>query len=142
MGLYAVEQDLIDWIGETNLREISNIDNESNDINSIRVDKAIARGQAKINNKFRTGFYAIPFAFGDDDAREQVTEWNVVLAVVWLWRGRRINSPNNTKKSKANAFEDNEKRVKNEMNSVLAGSTRLNATSVEDDHPTAPVVVF
>lgn len=141
MGLYAVEQDLIDWIGDTNLREISNIDNESNDINSSRVNVAIARGQAMINNKFRTGFYAIPFGFSDDDAREQVKEWNVVLAVVWLWRGRRINSPNNTKKSKANVFEDNEKRIRGEMNSVLAGATRLNATTVEDDHPTAPVFV-
>jgi len=142
MGLYAAKQDLIDWIGEKNLTEISVVDNDSNEPNDGRIDVAIARGQATINNKFRTGFYAIPFSFSDEDSIQQVREWNVVLAVVWLWRARRINSPNNTKKAKANFFEDNEKRVRAEMASVLAGATRLNAATVEDDHPTAPVVVF
>lgn len=142
MGLYAVKQDLIDWIGERNLTEISVIDNDTNEPNNDRIDVAIARGESKINNKFRTGFYAIPFQLNDEDAIQQVREWNVVLAINWLWRARRVNSPSNKKKSKANVFEDNEKRVLREMDSFLYGGSRLNAGTVEDDHPTAPVVVF
>ncbi|KKN74306.1 hypothetical protein LCGC14_0392450 [marine sediment metagenome] len=142
MGQYAVEKDLTDAYGTINIRDWSNRDNQSTSIDTATVDVAVRRGESEINNQFRRGIYAIPFSFSDTDAQETVKEWNVVLAVWWLFKFRKVNSQNNPKEPRTNFLKDDVARVRAEMKDYLSGQLRrLNAAFVEDDHPTAPVFV-
>ena len=141
MGLYAVQQNLEDAYGTINIRDWSRRDNKSLEIDADVVNDALDFSDQQIHGRFRDGVYVLPFAFEDTQSKLAVQEWSVVLATWWLFKFRKVNSPNNPKTPKTNELVNNKKQVEDEMRDYVSGNRRLRAAFQDQDTPTAPVFV-
>ncbi len=127
MGTYASLSDVQDQFGTANVAAWSDL--SANDtLDTDRVDRAIARAEARVNDRFRGSKWTMPFA----PVPSAVQSWAAVLAGVLLYRHRGIRDTDAEERIAAL-----EERVESEMNQVLSGTATLDA----DTLPRAPFVV-
>ncbi len=145
MALYSSKAALIDAYGAVNILAWAKRDQTITDINDpaidATIDEALDKSDGDINGQFRDGHYAVPLSLNDAPSQATVRDWSTVLAVWWLFKFRKVNSPNNPKTPESNKIFNDKNRVMMEMKNYISGSMRLNATVARDDQPTAPVAL-
>jgi len=145
MALYASKDDMVTAYGAVNILAWAKRDQNITDIDDPAINStinvALDKSDGDINGQFRDGHYAVPLSLNDTPSQATVKDWSTVLAVWWLYKFRKVNSPNNPKTPESNKIFNDKKRVIMEMKNYISGSMRLNATVARDDQPTAPVAL-
>jgi len=127
MGTYCDLSDVQDQFGTANVAAWSDL--SANDtLDTDRVDRAIARAEARIDDRFRGSKWTVPFA----PVPSAVQSWAAVLAGVFLYRHRGIRDTDVEERIAAL-----EEAVFAEMNEVLSGVATLDADTI----PRAPFAV-
>lgn len=142
MGRYIQQSDIEDVFGEANVLVWSNLDNDSETVNTTRIARAIAYAEEDIENRFRCGQYVIPFVGSAGSLPSVLTDWMAKLAGVWLYESRpqRVGSGDDENAEEIN-FSRMRRQVEKEINQYVSGQRRLALTLAESDNPTGPVVL-
>ena len=142
MGNYASQSDLQDTFGTVNIAKWSQLtpaqDNTTAD--TARIATAIARAEAKIDDRFRFSMYQVPLQ-GLAGIPQVLIDWVAVYAGAWLYRSRDWGLTAEMSAS----IEARELQVKDEIDGYLAGSSGLNCTlkAASNSHTTlAPEIRF
>lgn len=128
MGRYIVQSDLEAAFGADAIAQWSNTENSAAGADTARIASAIAYGEDVVDARFRGSRYLVPFAATSAAMPRQIVEWCCVAAARWLYehRGRR-DGDGDAAVSRLDALE---KKAMGEIDSALAGVTRLPLTTV------------
>ena len=139
MGRYIVEDDVKGRFGDDNIDVWADLDNDGAP-DPGRIDEGIANAEDEIDDFFRDGKYAIPFAFRGTISKT-LTNWAVVLAGWWLYTNRGFRDEKGGEAiQKLVDGEDGNGGVRANMRSLAAGQIRFNAQTSETQ-PSAPTAV-
>lgn len=133
MGVYIAQSDIEDIFGIDNVRIWSNLANEDSSANSARITNAIEYAEAEIENRFRNGRYAVPFANGGS----VLVNWIASLAGIWLFEHRPVFNESD----EATGFDNLRESLDMEIEQYLSGQRLLPADLAASTEVTAPVVV-
>lgn len=127
MGRYIEKADIEAVFGADNVATWSNLDNTQASADEARIAAAIAVAESAVDDCFRGGPYAIPFA----PVPASVKDWSTRLAGAWLREARGDGGKETL---------DLRQRVAGEMALYLSFQRRLDA-QLAAGGPTAPSVV-
>jgi len=131
---YITQANVENIFGTSNIQMWSQLDNDSDVVDTARIDIAISYAEERVNNKFRGNRYCIPFS----SVPMEIEEWCAKLAGIWLYQSRGQQDDN----EEGNKLEQLRKSVEGEIGLCLAGATKLNATLHDNSVPTAPIMVI
>lgn len=139
MGRYIVESDIQARFGIDNVNTWADLDND--DVpDAGRVDASIAYAEDRIDDFFRDGRYAIPFAFRGVIS-QTLKNWAAVLAGWWLYTSRGMRDEEAGERIRVLVEgDDGTGGVEADMRSLAAGVLRFNAKQ-SNSQPSAPTVV-
>jgi len=132
MGVYISQSDIEAIFGLDNVRIWSNLTNENSSADSARIASAIEYAEAEIENRFRNGRYAIPFANGGPI----LVNWIATLAGIWLFEHRPVFD-----EDEAAGFSDLRDSLDMEIEQYLSGQRLLPAGLAATTEVTAPMIV-
>ncbi len=133
MGAYITKSNVEGVFGRANIVKWSNLGNTQAPANEDRITAAITYAEAHINDRFRGGRYAIPFA---GTIPQAVQDWAAKLAGAWLYESRGVSDGND----EGNKLTDMREDVTRDINAYVTGQRRLDATPSRTA-PSAPIVV-
>ena len=128
---YSARSDVEDVFGVDNVAKWADLDADA-DATKIanRITRAIAAGDAKIDQRFRSSQYAVPLVPGTS-GDVVVTDWSARLAGVWLYESRGTNEMDQ-KGRPFNRMSGQEKKVMDHMDRVMTGKERLDAEIISN----------
>ena len=139
MGRYIVEADVKARFGDDNVDDWADLDNDDAP-DPGRIDEVIKYAEDRIDDFFRDGAYAIPFAFRGA-ITQTVKNWAAVFEGWWLYTSRGLRDEEAGERIQILVDgEDGAGGVMAEMRAVVAGQTRLNAEQSETQ-PQAPMAI-
>lgn len=137
MGTYINRSNVEAIFGTDNVATWSNLDNDDAQTNEARVDAAIAYAEGFIDDRFRSGKYAVPLVGNSTNALQTIKNVAAQLAGWWLYRSRGLRD-GETEDDKMTTHEVDANKV---IDGFLSGRMKLNA-ALTKTQPTAPVVVI
>jgi len=133
MGRYADKSDIEDVFGVDNVATWSNLDNDQAEENEDRIEAAIARAEAVIDDRFRGGRYAVPLQ-GSSGVPSVVRGWTARLAGIALCESRGLAG------AMGESLVQMRREIEREIQEYLSGRRRLDAFLAADS-PDGPVVI-
>ena len=139
MGRYVVQSDLERFWGSANIATWSD-PNNNDTLDTVSVTEAIGWAEDKIDDNFRGGRYATPFAF-NSTIPKTVVHWATVYAGQWLYLSGGLEDKDAGNRIMALVEgKDGDGGIEAEIRGYLAGKQKLNAKRA-DTMPEAPIAI-
>lgn len=136
---YLVQSDIENIFGTANVVQWSQLDPDTPTVvDTTRVAAAISWASEEVENRFRGGYYAVPFVASSGSLPRTLVDWCATLAGLWLYRSRG-NSGQSTD-ADAGRYGAMAESAYKSMDLYLGGQRRMNCAAA---YPTArkPFVV-
>jgi hypothetical protein len=140
MGKYISQSDIEDVFGTENVKVWSNLNNDAETADTVRIARAIDFAEEEIENRFRDGQYAIPFS-GTSGTPKVLVDWIAKLAGMWLYESRPQKFTTEDEESEQINFGRMKKQMEKDINAYTSGQRRMALVLAESDSPTAPATI-
>lgn len=118
-----VQADIENVFGVRNVAIWSNLDNDSETVNTARVTLAIASAESQVNNRFRNSLYVVPLTPESGTHDQEVKNWHATLAGAWLYGSREDSELSNVSRRRS--------QVNASMDAAIGGSDKIPYTRKE-----------
>lgn len=133
--MYATQSDIEDIFGKDNVAIWSNLDGETG-ADTTRIARAITYAEENVENRFRSGKYALPF----NPIPAVVVHWVATLAGLWLFENRPDYK--NAKEDEVKGFKDMRDALEVDIEAYVSGQRQLASNKVDTTQPSSPVVII
>ena len=113
---YCTAQDILDRYGSAALLQVSNLDNNTTEVDYDRVERAIQYANRTIDARFDGSIYLVPLRTSASGIPPIVKDWAVVLAYAWLYNDKGQSDTNKN----GNKMTMEVDRVRAEMMNAMA----------------------
>jgi len=125
---YSVEADLNLAYGETNIQTYADLDRDDDAAKiAARIARAIAVGDAEIDDAARRGGYSTPIKDQDGDTPVTITNLSAVLAGLWLYEA--VASMDTKRGEAAHKFTFRRSWARRMKAAIISGDIKLDAVS-------------
>jgi len=134
-GDYITQSDVESFFGIDNVAKWSQLDNDTADADTDRIQSGIDWAERKVNARFSGSKYVTPFSTSSVD--KQLIRWMATFAGIWIYEGRGQQDDS----EEGNKYSKLKQDTENEMSICIASATeRLSATVVSTCPTSAQVV--